>query len=375
MNFDLTTADQTFLEKMAAVAAAVAADGQPAAGDVPEARAQAAAMLGRLAAADYLPLGLDEPAAERAVVALAAMETLATGASSAMLMAAMSTRLLGRAIAAWASAPPREQWLSPLIEGRALGALGLSEASLNVENDPLETVARRDGDTIRLSGKKSFVINAPLADVFGVVGLIEDRPALFLLPGVEEGLHVGPRIRTMGHEGLWIAGLEMDDVSIAHEAVIEPPADIDLLDQLRCWENEVLIAQALGLMKAAYDTARDYAKSHRTGNKPIIAYQEIGFKLSEMLTLCQTAQLLAYRAVWTAATEPRAGRSLNWCAKVFCAEAAEKVAGEALRILGQEGYRAGSRAEAAYRAAKLTQIGGTSTEIARVKIGDAALGY
>ncbi len=375
MNFDLTTEDQTFLEKMAAVAAAVAANGQPAAGDLPAARAQAAAMLTRLAAAGYLPMGLDEPTGERAVVAMAAMETLAAGASSAMLMAAMSTRVLGRAIAAWAGPPQREQWLASLIEGRALGALGLSEACLNVENDPLESAARRDGDGFRLSGKKSFVINAPLADVFGVVGLIEDHPVLFLVPCGAEGLSVGPRVRTMGHDGLWIADLDLDNVTIAPGAVIEPPADIDLLDQLRCWENEVLIAQALGLMKAAYDAARDYAKSHRTGNKPIIAYQEVGFKLSEMLTLCQTAQLLAYRAVWTAAADPRSGRSLNWCAKVFCAEAAEKVAGEALRILGREGYRAGSRAEAAYRAAKLTQIGGTSTEIARVKIGDAELGY
>jgi alkylation response protein AidB-like acyl-CoA dehydrogenase len=128
-------------------------------------------------------------------------------------------------------------------------------------------------------------------------------------------------------------------------------------------------------MKAAYESARDYAKAHRSGGKPVIAYQEVGFKLAEMLTLCQTAELLAYRAVWTAAVDPRAGRSLNWCAKVFCSEAAERVAGDALRILGQAGYRAGGPAEGAYRAVKLTQIAGTSTELARVKIGDAALGY
>ncbi len=375
MDFDFVTEDQLFLEKLAAVAADLAAIDEPLANDIPAARAQAAATLTRLAAAGYLQLGFGEPTAERAVVQLAGMETLATGAHSAMLMAAMSTRVLGRAIAAWANKAQRGQWLTPLIEGRALGALALSETCLNVDNDPLETTARRRGETFRLSGKKSFVLNAPLADVFGVVGLIEDRPALFLVPSAAEGLSVAPRVRTLGHDGLWIAGLHLRDTTIADGAVVEPPSDIDLLDQLRLWENEVLMAQALGLMKAAYESACDYAKSHRTGGRPIIAYQEVGFKLSEMLTLCQTARLLAYRAVWTAAVDPRAGRSLNWCAKVFCTESAEEVIGDALRILGQKGYCAGGPAETAYRAVKLTQIAGTSTEIARVKIGDAALGY
>jgi alkylation response protein AidB-like acyl-CoA dehydrogenase len=107
----------------------------------------------------------------------------------------------------------------------------------------------------------------------------------------------------------------------------------------------------------------------------VIAYQEVGFKLSEMLTLYQTAQLLAYRAVWTMATQPKEGASLIWCAKVFSTEAAERVAGEALRILAGQGYRFGSASESAYRAAKWTQISGVSTEIARVRIGDHALGY
>ncbi|MBL0713383.1 MAG: acyl-CoA dehydrogenase, partial [Desulfosarcina sp.] len=302
-------------------------------------------------------------------------ETLAARARGAMLMAAMSTRVLGRAIAAWGTGRQKDQWLKPLIEGRRLGALALSETSMNVDNDPLATTATRLEDGIRLNGDKSFVINAPLADVIGVVGLMEEQPAVFMVARDVSGLTIQARIRTMGYAELWIAGVRLADSPLAAEAMIQPPRGVDLLDQLRQWENEVLMAAALGLMKSAYESARDFAKSHRTGGKPIIAYQEVGFKLSEMLTLYQTAQLLAYRAVWTAAINPREARALNWCAKVFCTESAERVAGEALRILGAQGYRSGSAAEGAYRAAKLTQISGTSTEIARVRIGDEALGY
>ncbi|MDJ0720166.1 MAG: acyl-CoA dehydrogenase [Desulfobacterales bacterium] len=375
MNFDFTPEDQTLLDKLAVLAADLPGEDQLAADDILEARAGALGVLERLAAADYLALGVRPADADKAVVSLAATETLAAGARSAMLMAAVSTRMLGRAVAAWGDEGQQTQWLHPLVAGRRLGALALSETGLNIDNDPLKTAARREGDDFRLGGKKSFVINAPLADVIGVVGLFEKRPALFLVSGKAEGLRVGARTPTMGHDALWLADLQLADTRLDAASVIQLPADVDLLDRLRLWENEILTAQALGLMRSTYETARDYAKSHRTGGKPIIAFQEVGFKLAEMLTLYQTAQLLAYRTVWTAAVDPKAARSLNWCAKVFATEAAEEVAGHALRILGKEGGHAGSQAAAAYRAVKLTQIAGTSTEIARVKIGDAALGY
>ena len=123
------------------------------------------------------------------------------------------------------------------------------------------------------------------------------------------------------------------------------------------------------------DVAVIYAKTHKSGGKPIIAYQEVAFKLSEMLTLQQTSQLFAYRTAWTLETSPKEAESLMWCAKVFCTEAAEKVSGYSLQILAGSGFISGNPSETAYRCAKYGQIAGTSTEISRVKIGDAALGY
>jgi alkylation response protein AidB-like acyl-CoA dehydrogenase len=134
------------------------------------------------------------------------------------------------------------------------------------------------------------------------------------------------------------------------------------------------LGASLGLMKTAFESARAYAKSHKTGGKPIIAFQEIGFKLSEMLTLFQTSQLFAYRTAWTTEKDPKEAESLTLCAKVFCTESAEQVASEAMKILGGAGYIAGNAVEQSFRCAKYGQIAGTSTEIARVKIGDTALG-
>ena len=97
--------------------------------------------------------------------------------------------------------------------------------------------------------------------------------------------------------------------------------------------------------------------------------------MSIRLTMLQTAQLLAYRTAWTLENVPNEAYELMLSAKVFCTEAAEQICSEAMKILGGSGYISGNRAELAYRCAKFGQIAGTSTEIARVKIGDAALGY
>jgi len=83
---------------------------------------------------------------------------------------------------------------------------------------------------------------------------------------------------------------------------------------------------------------------------------------------------LAYRTAWMVENEPKEAESQVLCAKVFCTESAEQVASEALKIFGGFGYVSGNIAEQVYRCAKYGQVAGTSTEIARVKIGDSALG-
>ena len=170
-------------------------------------------------------------------------------------------------------------------------------------------------------------------------------------------------------------GLTLEACRIPETQVIAGLDSGEMLSRLRLWENQIMMGASLGALKTAFESARDFAKTHKTGGKPAIAYQAVAFKLSEMMTLYQTAQLLAYRAAWTCDARPKEAESLTWCAKVFCTEASEKVASDAMQIMSGEGFLAGNPAERAYRNAKLGQICGTSSEIARVKIGDHALGY
>ena len=306
---------------------------------------------------------------------VAAMEKVASAAPSFFLGIEMSSRMFGRMLNTWARTPAlKDGLLKQVREGKAVGAVALSEEAMNVENQPLETCGTRDGEQIIVNGWKSFVVNGPIADWIAVAGNFEDKAALFIIKKDTPGMVIGERFTTVGYEGAVICDITLEKCRIPENQVIANLDSQEMLSRLKLWENQILIGASLGVLKSAFETARDFAKTHRTGGKPAIAYQSVAFKLSEMLTLYQTAQLFAYRAAWTYDVKPKEAESLTWCAKVFCTEASEKVAGYAMQILSGKGFLSGNPAERAYRNAKLGQICGTSTEIARVKIGDYALG-
>ena len=329
-----------------------------------------------LAPLGYLHLGLaPHPSGIKGLLALMrAMEEVSRVAPSVFLGIEMSTRLFGRIISEWCRDEQKSNWLSPLLEGQQIGAVALSEASMNIDNEPLQTTAYFENDNAVISGDKTYVVNAEIADWIAVAGLIENHPAFFIVSKGTPGMKITRRLTTLGYEGAVLNELSLDQCRLPQHHVIGPFKNQPVLEIIRLWENQILLGASLGLMQAALQAAQTYANAHHTGGKPIIAYQEVAFKLAEMLTLLQTAQLLAYRTAWTADTAPVEAHALTLCAKVFCTEAAEKVASEALQILAGAGYTSDNPAERAYRCAKYGQIAGTSTEIARVKIGDVAMG-
>ena len=376
MNYDFTEAEHTLF---ADIAKQVNALGAPAAleqRDPSEKGWQIRRVIETLAQTPYLRLGLQPVEGFNGQLTLmGAMEVLAGISPSAYLAVEAAARLFGRAVGNWGSSGQKEKFLEPILSGQGLGALALSEGAMNIENEPLATTGEKQGDSVLVTGTKQYVINASIADWIAVAGVCEGASALFIVESQAPGLSVDAPLQTPGYQGTPISAITMDRCKIPIEQVIFPADKDNTPAVLRMWENQILLGASLGISKTAFETARDYAKSHRSGGKPVIAYQEVGFKLAEMLTMLQTAQLLAYRTAWTLENAPHEAYELMLSAKIFCTESAEQICSEAMKILGGSGYISGNPAEMAYRCAKFGQIAGTSTEIARVKIGDAALGY
>ncbi len=374
MDFDFSEAEIAFCEKLKGLLGSVPEKGLSRfeKDKVQESRKGLLDWLEKLAGVDYLSLGMDP--GSHAVTLTAAQEELAALDPSLFLAAEVSARIFGRLLAVYGTPEQKEKILPGVTGGRLIGAVGLSEGGMNIENEPLGTRGVKSDTGLLVSGTKAHVVNAPVADWFAVAGNFEQGPAFFLMENGHEGLSLSPGFTMTGYRGVAVSTLTLEKAPVPPDRVIGPFKDDQRFKTVRSWEDQILTAAGLGVMKAAYETARNHAKTHMSGGKPIIAYQEVGFKLSEMLTLFQTAQLLAYRAAWMVEAGQREAPVVAHCAKVFCAESAEKVASEALQILGAQGCLQGNPAEEGYCNAKYLQVAGTSTEISRMKIGDGVLG-
>lgn len=327
--------------------------------------------LGALGRTGYLALGLR--AEDEHLRLLAAQEAVAAACPSLFLAVEASVRLCGRLIARFGSAEQQSEILPALQEGRAIGSLALTEENMSLEGNPFATRGISLGSGFAVSGSKQGALNAPVADWIGVAADLEGAPAVFFVPAGTRGLLVGDPVRTLGYGGVALAEVRLDHCTIPAERVLRSFGGQEILDTIRSWEDQILTAAGLGLMRRSYEAALQHAKTHRSGGRPIVGLQEIGFKLAEILTLHQTARLLAQRAAWMLDGSDREAGVLVHCAKVFCAESAERIASQALQILGGAGYQEGNPAGRDYRDAKYLQIAGTSTEISRMKIGAGVL--
>ena len=373
MHYEFTEQEQRLISEAGRIAgdATVNISGQDLA-DSRRMRELLGELAGTLNPTGYMTAGLKDDTPLTAA-AMAAMEAVAGAAPKLFIPFEMNSRVFGRLINQYGTPDQKKKILTALQAGSLVGTVALSEATMNVVNDPLITRGVNGTDKVTVSGEKGFVVGAETADMLAVVGVLDDDLGVFLVDRNAPGVTVTGGDVVAEYAPLHIGSVRLENCEISQDRVIGPVAETQLLADLRLWENQVLIAAAVGMMDAALFSATAFAKEHRSGGRPVIAYQEVGFKLAEMLTLAQTAQLMAYKAAWLAETGDREAAVFTDCTKVFCSESAEEAAGSALRVLSAEGMKADNPADTAYRYAKFIQIAGTSTEIARVRIGDAVL--
>jgi len=248
MNFDFSFAEQALFKDIQDRMNGYAKGKNLETQDISQVK-DALAILGKT---PYLKLGLDSPNGFGGTSLMGAMETLASLSPSLYLSVEMSTRLFGGILATWGSNEQKERWLAPLMKGQFLGAVALSEDSLNVDNDPLKTTGIFDGDFLNITGDKTYVVNGPVADQVAVAGLMNGRLALFIIDQRSGGLAAGEPFSTLGYGGTAISRISLNNCRISMDQVIGPFEDRSVLDTLRLWENQILLGASLGLMKAAF---------------------------------------------------------------------------------------------------------------------------
>jgi acyl-CoA dehydrogenase len=312
------------------------------------------------------------PPAGGAVELCLLREGLAGGSTAAETALALQG-LGGHPIAVAGSEPVRRRWLPAVAAGEAVAAFALSEPGAGSDAAALELRAERDGDGFRLSGTKTWISNAPDADVYALFarttpGARARGITAFAVPGDAPGLGGAPLDLLAGHA---VGRLELDGVPVAAEQVL---GQVDqgfglamaTLDRFR----PSVGAFAVGMAQAALDAAAAHAASRQAFGRPLRDHQAVAHALADMATATQAARLLVYAAAARYDADPDAAgvTAASAMAKLFATEAAQRVVDQAVQLLGARALERGHLLERLYREVRAPRIYEGTSEIQRTVI-------
>lgn len=263
----------------------------------------------------------------------------------------------------------KRRFLRPLAVGEWVGAFSLTEPQAGSDPASLQTRAIPVSGGWLLQGRKSWVTSGGQAQLYLIMARSPQGIGSFLVPADTAGLQAGPPERKMGLHAAHTTELELSDVFVPHEQLLGKEGR-GLAQALAGLDSGRIgiAAQAVGMARAAFEIARDYAGQRTQFGRPVREFQGVSFRLADMHTQLQAARLLTLSA---AACKDRGERYTLEAstAKLFASEAAVNITRQAVQVLGGYGYHADYRVERYYRDAKITEIYEGTSEIQRLIIG------
>jgi alkylation response protein AidB-like acyl-CoA dehydrogenase len=270
----------------------------------------------------------------------------------------------------------KRRFLPKLANGEWLGGFALTEPHAGSDASDLKTRAVRKGDRYVLNGAKQFITSGKNADVV-IVFAVTDPAAgkkgisAFVVPTATPGYRV-VRVETkMGQNASDTCQLAFDDMEIPVENRLGAEGEGYRIALANLEGGRIgIAAQAIGMARAAFEAARDYARERVTFGRPIVEHQAIAFRLATMATEIEAARQLMYHAAeLRQAGEPCLTEACM--AKLFASEMAERVVSAALQIHGGNGYMADYPVERIARDVRVCQIYEGTSDIQRLVIARA----
>ncbi|WP_286788853.1 MULTISPECIES: acyl-CoA dehydrogenase family protein [unclassified Pseudomonas] len=267
----------------------------------------------------------------------------------------------------------KTQFLIPLATGEMIGAFALTEPQAGSDASDLRTKARREGDEYVINGAKQFITsgsNAGVVIVFAVTDPSAGKRGItaFLVPTSTPGYSVVRVEHKLGIHASDTCQIQLDNVRI--------PAAFRLGEEGQGYKIALanleggrigIAAQAVGMARAAFEYARDYARDRQTFGKPIVEHQAVSFRLADMATEIAVArQMVLHAAALRDAGRPALVEASM--AKLFASEMTERVCSAALQTLGGYGYLNDYPLERIYRDARICQIYEGTSDIQRLVI-------
>ncbi|WP_243060475.1 acyl-CoA dehydrogenase family protein [Nocardioides sp. SR21] len=277
-----------------------------------------------------------------------------------------------------------------------LGAFCSSEPDAGSDVGAMRTRARYDEATDEwvLNGTKTWATNGGIADVHVVTAVVDPDlrtrgQASFVVPPGTKGLSQGQKFHKHGIRASHTAEVVLDNVRVPGRCLLGGKERLDARlararegggargnASMATFERTrpAVGAQAIGIARAAYEVALDYAKTREQFGKPIIENQAIAFKLADMATSIEASRLLVWRAAWMARQGKTFENAEGSMSKLFAGETAVRVTTEAMQILGGNGFTREYPVERMSRDAKIYTIFEGTSEIQRLVIARSVSG-
>ncbi|MCW2679566.1 MAG: Butyryl-CoA dehydrogenase [Frankiales bacterium] len=298
-------------------------------------------------------------------------EALAEGGHDGGLGLSLGAHWVIGSVPIWLHGTPelQQRWLPGLCDGSLIGAWASTEPEAGSDAGAIRTTAVREGDDFVLNGTKIFITNGPIADVCTVLAKTEKGPSAFVVDTTTPGFVVGRELDKMGCRSSPTAEIHLQDCRVPATSMLSVEGEALWRVAFECfsWERTVMMAATIGGMRATIDGTIRYAKERQQFGKPIAHFQAVAHKLAEMEINYQVCRNAVYKAAWLKQTGKDHMLEAS-VAKAITGKLVVENALEAIQIHGGYGYLRDFPAERALRDAKLTSIGGGTTEIQKMII-------
>jgi acyl-CoA dehydrogenase len=272
----------------------------------------------------------------------------------------------------------RDFWLARARTGKAIAAFALTEPDAGSDVAALKTVARKEDDAYFIDGRKRFISNAGVADVYTVFARTGTRSdgraeiSAFIVSARMPGFSVSEKTQMIAPHP--IGELEFKNCKVPAEDMIGDQGDglrlsLQTLDTFRASVG----AAACGMARRALDESLWHGKSRQQFGKPVAEHQLIQGKLADMATTLDASRLLVYQAAYLKDTGAAVSSREASQAKLFATEAASNIIDQAVQIHGGTGLVRGTVVERLYRDARALRIYEGTSEIQRLIIAGQLL--
>ena len=267
----------------------------------------------------------------------------------------------------------KRQYFGRLLGKPIFAAFCCSEPEAGSDVAGMRSSYRKVGDKFVLTGQKRWITNGGVADFYTVLARREKTiPQMgitcFVIDRDTPGVSVGRKENKLGQRASNTTDVLFDEVEVAaHQIVGKEGQGLKLAMGTFDRTRPLIAAGAAGLIRRALDESRDYALERQTFGVPIAQHQAVQFMLADMAIAYETTRVLCHKAAW-AIDEGRPDSVVSSYAKAHGADAAMRVATDAVQIFGGYGYTRDYPVEKLMRDAKLLQIYEGTSQIQRVLI-------